>query len=41
MGKEGVGIPIIVGLALSTRKVPWEVENHFPSIELPQPNLPT
>ena len=41
MGKEGVGIPIIMGLALSTRKVPWEVAKPLPSIELPQPNLPT
>ena len=37
MGKEGVGIPIIMGLALSTRKVLWEVEKPLPSIELPQP----
>jgi len=40
MGKEGVGIPIIMGLALSTRKVPWEVAKPIPFHRTPAAKPP-
>ena len=33
-GGRGVGIPTIMGLALSSRKLPWEVENYFLYMEI-------
>ena len=31
---RGVGIPTIMGLALSSRKLPWEVANYFLYMEI-------
>ena len=33
-GGRGVGIPTIMGLALTSRKLPWEVENYFLYMEI-------